>query len=107
DVHDELCLIRDAASQCLARATASEGRGLCRVGRASACGVLLSLLLRVLAAMFRASSSPKSGRPHGRWAKDADADALVDVGCGQPFSQADRGGLGERVGAGVEDREWA
>jgi hypothetical protein len=37
-------------------------------------------------------------RRHGRWAKDADADALVDVGCGQPFSQADRGVLGHRVG---------
>jgi hypothetical protein len=35
-----------------------------------------------------------SARPLG---KDADADALVDVGCGQPFSQADRGVLGHRV----------
>ena len=51
-------LIRDAASPCRARETAYERPRPCRVGRASACGVLLGLLLTGLAAGSAPQAAP-------------------------------------------------
>jgi hypothetical protein len=45
--------------------------------------------------------------PHGRRAQHTHADSLIDVGGAEPFGEADRGVLGDRVGHGVVDDEQA